>query len=139
MLLSKLTVEKFGYAPENLTHASTKLVYIQCDFCLRNFVRKWYQMQKGSRGRYPHACPSCDQIKSNWIKNNSLNLTPVQFFKTYRGSKHAAINEIATKLEFGYEINQIGPKSEKKVIAKCDFCLRQYETCLLYTSPSPRD
>ncbi|HES59908.1 MAG TPA: hypothetical protein ENO18_05695, partial [Caldithrix sp.] len=87
-------------------------------------------MQKGSRGRYPHACPSCDQIKSNWIKNNSLNLTPVQFFKTYRGSKHAAINEIATKLEFGYEINQIGPKSEKKVIAKCDFCLRQYETSL---------
>jgi very-short-patch-repair endonuclease len=130
MLLSNRTHEIYGYHINDIGKFSQKLIIMKCDFCLKEFSRHKNQMKKPSRVSFPHACQSCDQIKSNWRKNNINNLTPTEFFRLYPKKECLFINEQETLKQFGYTSNDIGPKSEKSVIAVCDFCNNNYRTSL---------
>jgi len=120
MLLSNRTHEIYGYRIEDISRCSIKLIVLRCDFCSKEFSRRKCQMIKPSRSGFPHACTKCDQIKSNWKKNNSEQLNPIEFFNSYSKKGHNSIDEIETLKQFGYTSNQIGPKSEKPVIATCN-------------------
>lgn len=129
MILSEKTLQKFGYLPTDLTHASTKLIIIQCDFCLSEFTRKQVQLSKPSRSA-PHACPNCDQIKSNWIRNNPQKLSPINYYQQYWKPPDEFIDQQLTKEAFGYQIADLGPKSEKPIIVNCIFCSITFQSNL---------
>lgn len=129
MILSEKTLQKFGYLPNDLTHASTKLIIIQCDFCLSEFTRKQVQLSKPSRSA-PHACPHCDQIKSNWIRNNPQKLNSYDYYQQYWKPSDEFIEKQLTKETFGYQIADLGPKSEKPIIVKCIFCSVTFQSNL---------
>lgn len=105
---------------------------IDCDFCLNPFERKKLQFSKPSRRDYPHACRKCDQIKSNWKKQSEK--TPHEYFSNYEsemGSKDFPhILWSKTQEKYGYGIDDMNPRSEKRIIATCEFCNNEYETCL---------
>lgn len=130
MLLDHRTRELFKYGINELSLSSKKPIIIQCDFCSIEFQRYKLQMRKPSRARLPHACQKCDQIKSNWIKNNHDKLPPIEFRNNYFKKGHRSILQNLTKEKFGYSVYDIGPKSEKPIMAVCDFCLSDYETLL---------
>jgi hypothetical protein len=130
MLLTNRTHEVFGYHIDEIKPCSTKPILIQCDFCLKEFSRRKVQMRKEQRSKPPHACVSCDQIKSNWKNNNKNNLSPVDFFLSYPKKGHASVNEEETLRRFGYTSSQLGPKSQKPIVCKCDFCNNGYVTNL---------
>jgi very-short-patch-repair endonuclease len=120
--------EIFGYDYNDLLNNSTKLVHIKCDFCLSEFTRRRYQMNKGNRSSFPHACINCDQIKSNWIKNNPDRLSPIEFHDGYPKIDLLKINIEKTKIKFGYDPSCLSYKSEKIVVATCEFCDKEFDT-----------
>lgn len=124
---SNLTLQKFGYKPEELSEFSTKSIVIVCDFCFDTFDRKKAQFAKPSRREYPFACSKCDGVKSNWKRNNPSSLSPSDYrvFHLLKKSDKS-IDWDATKAEFGYTESDIGPRSEKPVITICAFCMQRY-------------
>jgi hypothetical protein len=127
-----LTKERFGYTNEELSQFSTFPIVIDCDFCLTPFERKKMQFSKPSRREIPHACKKCDQIKSNWKKQSALS--PHEYFSNYEtmmGSKDFPnILWDKTKEKFGHTKDDMNPRSEKRILVICEFCLNEYETCL---------
>lgn len=127
-----LTQDRFGYTCDDLSPFSTKPIIIDCDFCSQPFERKKVQFKKPSRRSYPHACPGCDQIKSNWKKQNTLD--PISYFASYSnimGRKDfATIDWEETTRLYGYTSNDMNPRSEKKIVNTCHFCLNKYTSCL---------
>ncbi len=129
MIREDVTLEQFGYRPSSLSHASTKKIVFECDFCGLLFDRKQVQMVKLSR-QAPHACRKCDQIKSNWRKNNPSLLSPKDYFSQYRpslGTMKSILWE-ETRERFGYGEVDIGPRSDKMVVCRCEFCKTRFDT-----------
>ena len=127
-----LTQTRFGYTCEEISPFSTKIVVIDCDFCLKPFERRKTQFKKPSRRDYPHACPKCDQIKSNWKKQNELSPTAYHVaYPSLMGKKDfSSIDWDETTRLYGYTKDDVNPRSEKKLINNCDFCLKPYTTSL---------
>lgn len=127
------TLEKFGYLPDQIPEFSTKPIILRCDFCSVLFERKKQQFAKPSRKEFPHACKSCDSIKSNWKRNNPGQLSPIEFYITCTSISHSHLHHVdwdRTFELFGYGKKDIKAKSEKKVITNCAFCQQEFATSL---------
>ena len=132
-----ITQERFGYLPDEIAPFSTKPIIMRCDFCTSIFERKKVQFAKPSRREYPHSCVKCDSVKSNFKKNNPLNLNPGEFYAKFNSLKtEKFVDWELTFMEFGYGEKDISGRSEKQVYSKCAFCESSFVTRLSSLSKS---
>jgi hypothetical protein len=122
----ELTKERFGYDPTNFTHGSRKIAVFKCEFCFSTFEAKI-----GGSGRATSiACSKCRSISASYTISKSVQ-DKHSFYLERRPPMHASINVELTKERFGYSPFDFGSRSEKMVIATCEFCLQEITARLL--------
>lgn len=129
----KETMVRFGYSPETLTTGSTKRCVFRCQFCFSLFE----SCPKDVRRSKNVACGNCRSISAAYTTSGAVG-DKHEFYLDRRPVCHPVIDVSATVGRFGYSPHDLGKRSKKRVVARCEFCLSKFETamCVVLNKPA---
>lgn len=137
------TIEKYGYSPHDILPFSTKFIVARCRFCLNSYD---VMISTVARRNWKTCCKNCAQTSSAYsrLKSNKdehefyLNHVP----RTIKQNSSSSFNRDFVKYEltkekFGYDILSLKPKSNRKIVVQCEFCLENFDMRFSKLSTTP--
>jgi len=112
------TKNKFGYSPIEIPNKSKKKIIAKCDFCTNDFETTLPVLSKHEY----NACKQCDAIASVYSRLNSSEDKHEFYLKRRPEINLSKININLTMEKFNYHPKDVSQYSNKKIIAKCDYC-----------------
>lgn len=124
---SELTVKAFGHSPESLTRGSHKRVIARCEFCRKTFCAIFKNLVMRSRAV---VCSKCARISGKYF-SAGLKVDRHEYWKRCRPAVDLSLIDVKASMKrFGHASLDPSSKVNKRIVAKCEFCLRQFETTL---------
>jgi very-short-patch-repair endonuclease len=103
-----------------------------CEFCLSPFKSTLKSVSRTSS----ITCGKCRSLAAAWTLTKAVG-DKHQFYTDRRRPIKSAVDDDATKAEYGYSALDLGSNSVKKVVAKCDFCRSMFHTSLCIVNRKP--
>jgi hypothetical protein len=109
-----------------LSRYSRKLMKFKCEFCLSEFESTPKKLF--ARGNFTCSCIDCKHLAATYTKLNLISNKHEFWLNQKLMVSSLFINNKQTFEQFGYHTYDLGSKSKKRVIAKCEFCLNDFES-----------
>jgi hypothetical protein len=115
-----LDVEKYSI----LTDSGNKKIIFKCEFCSNKFETLYKTFLRSKHG----ACIKCRSLASAYSQTNSSKNKHEFYLERRKNINKNLFNIEATIEKFGYSPLDLVNGSKKRIIAKCEFCLLDFET-----------
>lgn len=115
MILIEKTVKELGYSPDDLSEKSSKDVWVQCDYCKKEYKSIPKRLNKGLEIVSKHACWDCRHLK-----REDINIIKYGVKNNFQRKECQEKSKKTLKEKYGVEHPMLSEEIKKKVETTCE-------------------